>query len=111
MNIVNELQCLRQDDAIKCVRGDVIASGEIRHNGGTGQALLNVKYIALRNLSGPEFIGIGVISYLQDTPPYVCRMSRKELMDIVAVDRQAGIVIPVCTERPCASQHSKMDRL
>src|SRR5450759_1356390 len=71
--VVDLVQSLRKDDAIKALRQNMRSVGEVRNNSGAWMASSDVQHILFGDSGSAESPGIGIISDLEDVSVYVRR--------------------------------------
>jgi hypothetical protein len=86
MDVINELQRLGADDAIKRFRGHGIARRQIGDDRRPGAARPDVQHIAVIDVGASESPGVAVITYFEHAPTDVRTVSVEEPLNKDNVD-------------------------
>src|SRR6516162_1761109 len=99
VQIKNQMKCLRQHNAIECLRWKITALSQIANQGCARIIRADMQHVAVCHSSATVLHGVGTVSDLQDPPFDVIRLTRQEILDIATVDRLAPIVAEVWADR------------
>src|SRR5262249_12564215 len=98
VQIKNEVQCLRQNNAIEQIRLDVLCCGEIDNAHGARRVRIDVKHIAPRHALAAKTDRIVVVRNFQDSPAYVVRMLLQKRFDEQTIDRSSEVKSPLAAD-------------
>src|SRR5690606_23933313 len=68
-----------------------------------------VKHVSNGHALAAEAFGVGVVADLEDAAPDVGRVFGKEVLDVMAIDRQPAIVSELTADRGHSSEIAKPD--
>jgi hypothetical protein len=103
VRIVNEVENVHANDAVECLRGNVVRFREIGDDRGFGIVRRQVQDIDLRRSFSPEPPDVAGILELQAASPDSECVELEESVDIVPVDRGSAFVSEGSANRLSAS--------
>src|SRR5262245_4750985 len=98
-HVIDELQSLRRNDAIKGVRSDVAVGGQIRDDRRRRVAAYSMKHIGLCHSVLSESDRIVIVRNFHYVSAYINRVLRKKVLDVVAVNRLPSLESENLTDR------------
>src|SRR5665648_59628 len=109
LDVEDELQCLRQHDAVEGVVADARRAGQIRDDGRGRRLACEVKYVALRDAGTAEALGVGALRDLEHMPLDRGGALPEEPLHVVAIDGDSPIEPEHATDRFGALQATEVD--
>jgi Glycosyl transferase family 2 len=98
LQVVDVLQCLREDEAVEAARWHGIGSDEVADDRCVRIARIDVEDVAALD-GGAESSGVVPVQHLEDTAANRPTLGGEELLDVVTVDRSAAVASVVVAER------------
>ena len=104
LDVVDQVQRLRHDDAVEGCVGDLRSLSEVSDDRGGWIAVVDVKHVPSCRTLPAETAGVLVVSDLESPAGDVTSISLQEALDVVPVDRQAAVVPELSADGPKPSQ-------
>jgi hypothetical protein len=98
---------LRQNDAIKRIRGNVIRGTDVANNGSEGISVIDMQDVTSSDTVGAESSGIGVPTDFQDSTSNICRVLTEKTLDVISINRKSPIKTKIAAERNLAAEVAK----
>jgi hypothetical protein len=108
-DLVDELESLRQDEAVVRVGGDRVGRGKIRDDGRARIRRIDVEHVTPRNIMA-ETVGVAGVQQLEHVSTYVLGVLPEKRFDVVPVDRRPTIAAPDVAQRRRAAQRAESRR-
>src|SRR5690606_8309205 len=101
--MVDQVQGLRQDDAIETVIRKVGRVTQIAGPGGLRMISIDMQHLALTDTLPAKSQGVLVIADLQHDPLDVQGLQLKEVLDVIPIQRTTPVVPELRADRPEAT--------
>ena len=104
LDVVNEHERLRENDAIKVFIRDLRRVRQVADNGRLRVALFDVHDMTGGEASRPEHAGVGIFAELQHPAADVVPMLGEKMLDVVSIDRSAPIKSEIAADGTDSTQ-------
>ena len=99
VDVVDQVQCLGQNDAVEGPVGDLWSVDEVADDGGRWIAGVDVEHVSSVRAAAAVAARVLVVSDLEGPAGDVAPVRFEETLDVVAVDRQAALISELAADR------------
>ncbi len=107
-DVINQMECLRQDDAVEGVGRKMVGARQIPDERCSRDGL-HVQDIAPSDARATEAASVGIVPNLDHAPMNVVGPGGQEPFDVVPVDREAAIIAKLAAHRLQPSEIAEAD--
>ncbi len=90
-SIINKLQCLSANDAVKRIARDIVSLCQISDDCGPRVRVIQVKNVVLRDTAVPKLCRVDIVAYFKHTPPNIAGPGREKPLDVIPVDAEGPV--------------------